>query len=287
MAVRPLSFDFFDSPFGDESPVERTSLPIAVVCRAKGPGPETPVGSFALRDSLDRTRVTLGGAFAITAQLTGDGRLSEIPAPALAISEARVSEPEARLTTRRSAARLSSTKTWQWVVTPERPGEVVVPALSIPAFDPGTGRVVTVASAPLRAFVEPAVPAAAPVAPPPAVIVSPRYREGEWIAAAAGGALLLLLLGFWLGRRGKASDSPAASEAIPESERLDRLLDDLEVRAAGGSPEDRDRVTAWRRRLQEIRFAPVFSSRDEAARALEEEIRVAAARGKKGRASRG
>jgi len=286
MAVRRLSFDFFDSPFGDESPVERASTPLAIVCRAKGAGPATPVGSFTLRDSLDRTHLPLGGAFAITAQLTGDGRLSEIPAPALAIPGARVSEPEARLTTRRAASRLSSTKTWQWVVTPDKPGEVVVPALSLPVFDPATSRLVTIASSPLRAFVEPPVVPAAPTLPPPAVAVPPR-RAAAGIAVAGAGALLLLLLGFWLGRRGMASRFPADVEAIPESERLDRLLDDLEARAAGRGEEDRERVSAWRRRLQEIRFAPVFSSRDDAARALEEEIRDAAARWKKARASRG
>jgi hypothetical protein len=37
-------------------------------------------------------------------------------------------------------------------------------------------------------------------------------------------------------------------------------------------------VAEWRRRLEEIRFAPILSSRQEAADALEREIREASAR---------
>jgi len=277
VAVRVDSFDLFDSPFADAPPVERASAAIPVIARP-APAPGVPVGTFAFRSSIDRPRVAAGGSLAFTAQLSGDGRLADVPAPPLAVEGARVSEPESRLSIRRSASRLSSTRTWQWVVTPERGGELALPALSIRAFDPALGRVVTVSTGALRASVESAAPAPVPAPRAPRAAPASRGISPEAAAAAAAAAAALLLVGFWVGRRRTvAAAAPAPGSPAAEID-VDRLLDALDAAAARRGTEAREQVSAWRRRRDEIRFAPHFSSREESAARLEAEIRRAAAR---------
>jgi hypothetical protein len=86
-------------------------------------------------------------------------------------------------------------------------------------------------------------------------------------------------IGFWAGRR-RLPALPAAEE-VPElspEERLGRLLDSLSDAASRRAGDAPARLAEWRRRLEEIRFAPILSSRHEAADALEREIREASAR---------
>jgi hypothetical protein len=283
VAVRRMSFDFFDSPFGDAPPVERVSGPVTVACRPK-PEPDLPVGTLALRASLDRPKTSAGGAVTLTAQLSGDGRLAGVPPPPVEIPGARISEPESRLVIKRGAERLSSVRTWQWVVTPLAPGVLAIPPLRVATFDPGSGRRVELASAPLRASVEPAVPVAA-VLPPPAPAPAPARAAGSapprWLAAAGTAALAvgLVAIGFWAGRRRLPASTPAEEgRALSPEERLGRLLDSLSDAASRRSGDAPARLAEWRRRLEEIRFAPILSSRQEAADALEREIREASAR---------
>jgi hypothetical protein len=279
-----MSFDFFDSPFGDAPPVERASGAVTVACRPKPGEPDLPVGTLALKASLDRTKTSAGGAVTLTAQLSGDGRLAGVPPPPVEVPGARISEPESRLVIKRGAERLSCVRTWQWVVMPLAPGELAIPPLRVATFDPASGRRVELASAPLRATVEPAVTVAA-VLPPPAAAPAPARADGSapprWLAVAGIAALAagLVAVGFWAGRRRLPAAAPAEEgRALSPEERLGRLLDSVSDAASRRSGDAPARVAEWRRRLEEIRFAPILSSRQEAADALEREIREASAR---------
>ena len=278
VAVRRLSFDFFDSPFGDSPPVERVSGPLSVVCRPKPGEPDLPVGALALKASLDRTRASAGSALTLTAQLSGDGRLAGVPPPPLEIPGARVSEPESRLAVKRGAERFSSVRTWQWIVTAETPGGLTIPAIRVPVFDPAAGRRVELASAPLRAAIDPPAaipPPTRPVAIPAPAAAPPVSPPGlPAIAGGVGAAAALLALGFWAGRRRRLAPAPVAVDpALPPQERVERLLEAFARSAGSRGPDFANRLAGWRRRLEEIRFAPLFSSREEAAEALEREIR--------------
>ena len=279
VAVRESVFDIFDSPFGDASPVERASAPITIAVRPS-PAPGLPVGHFALKSSLDRPRTVAGEPIAVSAQLSGDGRLADVAPPALVVPGARVSEPESRLAIRRTTSRLTATRTWEWVVTPDHPGTLAIPPLSISTLDPGSGRAVVVRSGALRAAVDPPAPPAPAPAPIPAAIPARSGIPPAAAAGAGGAAAALLLLGFWIGRRRAAR--PATAEegraSLPAGADIDRILDALEAAAARRGGDAAARVAEWRRRRDEIRFAPHFSNRDDAAAALEEEVRRAAAR---------
>jgi len=285
VAVRRMSFDFFDSRFGDAPPVERASAPVSVVCRPRPGEPELPVGTFAWKASLDRSRATAGGALTLTAQLSGDGRLAGMPPPPVAIPGARVSEPESRLALKRGSERLSSVRTWQWVVTPLSPGTLTIEPLRLAVFDPAAGRRIELASAPLRVTVDPAAVAAAPAAIPaepavPAAAPAPARRSLPATAGLAALAAALVAAGYWAGRRRRSPEPPPAASdpALSPEDRLDGLLAALSAPAARRGGDAPARLAEWRRRREEIRFAPILSSRREATEALEHEVRQATSR---------
>ncbi|HET9792923.1 MAG TPA: hypothetical protein VFS34_00565, partial [Thermoanaerobaculia bacterium] len=174
---------------------------------------------------------------------------------------------------------------WEWVVTPERGGFVDIPAVSIATLDPASARVVPVSSGTLRLTVDPPPPVLPSAVAPPAALPARTGFPPAAAAAAAIGAAAILLLGFWIGRRrasvpAEFAPTPLAAGPGAAEMDVDRLLASLEADAAARGREAAARVADWRRRWDEIRFAPHFSSRDEAEAALEEEIR-AAARGRR------
>jgi hypothetical protein len=275
IAIRSDFFDLFgDSPFSDSRPVERESAPVAAVIRPLPPNDDRlPVGSFTLKSSVDRKDVAPGGSFSVTASLSGDGRLADVAAPELAIAGARISEPETRLAIRRSAQRLLSTRTWQWVVTPEKPGAMTVPVLRISTFNPVTGRVADVASSPLD------VRAAGP-ALPEAPAAEPRRTEPPRnpfpapaliVPVLAVAALLLVAAGYRLGRSHSAAPAGPRIEGSPE-ERMEAILASLSAKArrrGGNAPNE---VALLREELARVAFSPQLSSRDEALERLETEL---------------
>ncbi|MGH9442888.1 MAG: BatD family protein [Thermoanaerobaculia bacterium] len=285
IAIRSDFFDLFgDSPFSDSRPVERESAPMAAVVR---PLPENaarfPVGAFTLKSSVDRQDVPPGGSFSVTASLSGDGRLADVPAPALTIAGARISEPEARLSIRRTSQRLLSTRTWQWVVTPEKPGAVTVPALRVSTFNPVTGRVAEVVSQPWEvvaaALPAPPEPAAAAAPSSPAVSRTPFPTPAVVIPALAVAGLMLLAIGYRLGRFRSAPAAAERFEGTPEA-RMETILSALSQRAGQRGGQAPGEVASLRDELARVAFSPQLSSREEALAKLETRIRRLARRWK-------
>jgi BatD DUF11 like domain len=282
IAIRSDLFDLFgDSPFSDSRPVERESAPISAVVRsvpANAVG--LPVGNFVLKVSVDRNDIPPGGSFSVMAALSGDGRLADVLAPGLEISGARVSEPEARLSIRRNAQKLLSTRTWQWVVTPERPGALTIPVLRIATFNPGPGRVVEAASSPLS------VRAAGLAAPPPERAEAPRpaMRPARSFPAPAllapvlaALAVLSVAVGYRLGRARRVPPEATALEASPEK-RIEKALDALAERSGRRGGAGESEVARLRGEFARVAFSPHLSSREEAFQRLEEEVRRLAKR---------
>jgi hypothetical protein len=275
IAVRADFFDVFgDSPFSESRPVEREAAPIAAVFRAlPESGDRLPVGSFSLKSSVDRRDVAPGGSFSVTAVLSGDGRLADVAAPGLSIAGARISEPESRLSIRRSSQRLSSARSWQWVVTPEKPGILTVPAMRISTFNPVTGAVADVASPPMDVRtagpLAPATPAAAPLLPAPAAR-SAFPSPAVLVPGIAAAALLLLAAGYRLGRARSPGPGPDRPEGTPE-ERIGSMLGALAAKASRRGGTAPGEIARLRDELARIAYSPQLSSRDEALEGLEAE----------------
>ena len=282
LAIRSEIFDIFgESPFADPRPVERESAPISADFRPlpEGSG-RLPVGGFTLKVSADRPEVPPGGSCTVTAALTGDGRLADVPAPELALAGARISEPEARLSIRRGASKLMSTRIWQWVVTPEKPGDLTIPPLRITTFNPGPGRVAEVLSAPLTlhaAGIPTSPPAPLPAPMPEKRVDRPFPAFSVIVPLAAVLAFLLVAIGYRLGRSRGGIPAPARLEGPPE-ERVGRLLEALDARAhrrGGAAP---GQVARLRDELARVAYSPQISSREEALEHLEAESRRLARR---------
>ncbi len=274
IAVRSDFFDLFgDSPFSESRPVEKEAAPVATAFR---PLPESgdrlPVGSFTLKSSLDRRDVAPGGSFSVTASLSGDGRLADVAAPGLSIAGAKISEPESRLSIRRSSQRLSSTRSWQWVVTPEKPGILTVPAFRISTFNPVTGSVAEVASPSMdvRAAgpLAPETPAAPILPSPPAHSAFP--APAVLVPGLAAAALLLVAAGYRLGRARNSGPGPERPEGTPE-ERIASLLAALAAKASRRGGTAPGEIARLRDELARIAYSPQLSSREEALEELETE----------------
>lgn len=279
-SLRPEIFDIFGNfPFGETQSVARSSPALTVTCRALPAGRSgLPVGAFSLKASLERRQVGAGESTTLTAVLTGDGRLNDLSAPAVAAPGARISEPETRLSWKRSGSRLTSSRQWQWIVTPERPGALEIAPIRVEVFDPSSQKVLTAASGPL-ALTALAPPAPEPPRPAPAALpaAAPENLPAGAVRTAglAAAALALLALGFLMGRRRHAHGLAAPGirgPSTPEdriADCLERIASDRRLERRTGAREELARLS---RRFDEIRYGPELSSREEAARQLEGEV---------------
>jgi hypothetical protein len=158
MHVRRAGRDFFDI-FGRTETVVRTSEKLTLRVRALPDGaPEGfsgAVGSYSMKAVLDRTAAAVDDAVALRVAVEGAGTLRSVEPPTFEPPpELTVFDPE--VTTSISTARgdVRSRKSWEWIVVPLAPGEIRLPELRFPYFDPSTGSYRTARSAPLLLEVE-------------------------------------------------------------------------------------------------------------------------------------
>jgi len=130
----------FGAPFGRLSEVRRSSAPLVVEVRPLPAAPEAfrgAVGSFRLDATLDPPAVTAGEAATLILTLTGSGNLRSLPDPQLDLPAGiRSFPPESRSEERLDRGRLESSRTWRYVLVPERSGSLPVPPVEITYFDP-------------------------------------------------------------------------------------------------------------------------------------------------------
>jgi hypothetical protein len=98
------------------------------------------VGSFRLRASLDRRDVQANDAIALKVTVEGEGSLQSAAPPRLDLPpDVKVFEPKVSASTTSPGGRLTSKKTWEWVLVPLAPGELRIPAMHFHYFDPAQG----------------------------------------------------------------------------------------------------------------------------------------------------
>lgn len=98
------------------------------------------VGSFKLRASLDRGDVQVNDAVALKVTVEGDGSLQSVAAPRFDTPpDLKVYEPKVSDSVSVSEGKLRTVRTWEWVLVPLAPGDVRLPPVRFPYFDPGSG----------------------------------------------------------------------------------------------------------------------------------------------------
>jgi hypothetical protein len=135
--------DFFSSSRGRN--IVRRTEPLRLEVRplpdAGRPSDFTgAVGSFSLEVVSDREVARVNDAVALKATVAGVGFLKAAPPPVLkATPDLKVFEPKITETSEIRGGKLHSRKTWEWIVVPLTPGEMTLPTLRYPVFDPATG----------------------------------------------------------------------------------------------------------------------------------------------------
>jgi hypothetical protein len=98
------------------------------------------VGEYTLQLSTDRQEADVNDAVALTATVEGEGFLRAIAPPTLDTPpDIKVFDPKVSSSSRSARGVLVSRKTWEWVLVPLVPGELKIPALRFPYFDPTSG----------------------------------------------------------------------------------------------------------------------------------------------------
>jgi hypothetical protein len=98
------------------------------------------VGSFKLRATLDRAEAQVNDAVALKVTVEGDGSLQSATPPRLdSPPDLKVFEPKITDSVSTSGGKLRSVRTLEWVLVPLAPGDVRIPAVRFPYFDPAAG----------------------------------------------------------------------------------------------------------------------------------------------------
>jgi len=156
--VRRRSGDAFEDffSFGRVRDVIRKTEPVRLRVKAlpeagRPPSFSGAVGSFRISSSADRTEVQANEAVALKLTVQGDGFLKSVSAPHLDVPpDLKVFEPKVSESSSTSAGKVTSRKTWEWVLVPLVPGEISIPSPEFSFFDPAQAEYRILRAAPLR-----------------------------------------------------------------------------------------------------------------------------------------
>ena len=128
------------------TPLEIRAIDLPAAGRPAGP---VAVGRYELDARLDKSAVQTGDAITLTARITGQGnirdaRLALAPVPGL-----RILEPQIRDDVTIDADTVGGSRSFEWLIVVQRPGNYDLATLSLNCFDPAAGTYHTVTSDPL------------------------------------------------------------------------------------------------------------------------------------------
>jgi hypothetical protein len=249
------------------------------------------VGSYTISATVEPLTVAAGEAAQIRVIISGRGNIKAIPQPVLpALPGVEQFAPSEEATVLFDGAAAGGNKVVQWVIIPEQPGVVRIPAIAYSFFDPAVRAFRTVAAQPLELTVtegrdisdDDATPAALRAIQP-----NPRPASLEWVRSRNFILLqllpLLVIIGLLIARVIAARQPPgrhlfAALARLRDPELpYNVFLRDLEnlIRAALSENPDAGAVLQQRageliQRIETQRFAPSASEPAERDRLLTE-----------------
>jgi hypothetical protein len=126
----------FDSP----ERVQRVGVPVTVnVKLLPEPGPPgAVVGRYTVRASLDRTAADTGDAVTLRIDATGLGNVQDLRIGLPPLVGVRALQPAIRDQRSFQGGNLAGTRSWEWILIAEAPGEHRVPPIELHFFDPDT-----------------------------------------------------------------------------------------------------------------------------------------------------
>ncbi len=245
-----LSYDLRSGLFGQSVPrqIDSDSIPLVVLPLPDAGRPRSftgAVGDYALDASLEPDSVPAGESAVLRVHVTGKGNIRALPPPRLSgVDGVQFYPPSEEARVDDSGGVVAGTKTFKWMVVPEKPGAIELGSVLYGYFDPDARRYRVLRSAPLvlrstrgAATAVAATDADAALAPlhdapqpdPPLA-----WTLAPWFAALQ---LLPLLAGLGLlvrTRRRRRERRAPSRRALRR--RLDATLAALESRAASDDP---------------------------------------------------
>lgn len=125
---------------GNIEPLSRTGVPVTVEARelpeqGRPPG-DIHVGSLELHAELDRFEVATGDAATLTVTAEGRGAIEQVTLPTPSVDGLRVLQPEIRDEVSIPNDLVGGTRTYRWLIVPERAGEFTLGPFAVAVFDP-------------------------------------------------------------------------------------------------------------------------------------------------------
>ena len=221
----PLSASFFSRE--ESHQLRSETVPLVVVDPPQVGRPTDftgAVGRLALEAHVDSGAAKVGDPLVLTVRVTGDGNVSFFPRPDVHVPWGQLVPAEERVQLDSSATVVRGAKEFDWVITPAKSGEVEVPPIRYPFFNPYTERYELAVTSPQRVSVAPgaliaidaAGDSARPVFPLRHVMQvqarAPLSRERVfWLAMLVAPVPAALAL---VARRPRTRRTPSASERL-------------------------------------------------------------------------
>ncbi len=278
--------------FGVAAPIERSTrvLKVQVDSLPAGTPEDSAVGAYQVQATTDRNNVVLGDALTFRFQVKGRGNLKWIDAaPTVFIEGARIFPPRVVSDLKTTRQGIEGSKTWEFVIVPEKAGSYEIPSIAFPFFDPESQTMKTESTQAIPIVVSEASATAADAAPKrPTGAISLRAdldeAQADLSPVAAGLVFLSLAAQAWAWRRrpsvaavAHGRNRGAIQAALRELQdeallngtkeraatRIQGALDSVfGTRAEWPSDDSGDRLRSLADDLEFLRFAPQLGSYD-------------------------
>ena len=152
----PLSASFFSRE--ESHQLKSETVPLVVIEPPQAGRPPDyggAVGRLSLEAHVDSGIAKVGDPLVLTVRVAGDGNVSFFPRPEVRVPWGQLVPAEERVQLDSSATVVRGAKEFDWVITPARSGEVEVPQIRYPYFNPYTERYELAVTTPQRVSVAP------------------------------------------------------------------------------------------------------------------------------------
>lgn len=105
------------------------------------------VGKFSLNTTIDSSAITLGNAIKLNSTISGTGNIMAIQEPLLEFPDhLEVFDPTVKENTSKNSNYIKGSKSFEYIIVPERPGSYTLPSTQFSYFDPETESYISLSS---------------------------------------------------------------------------------------------------------------------------------------------